>query len=190
MKSNGFTLVEIMFCLSITLILGSFAIPSFKTMLAQQKLESVGHTFFYHLQLARTQSISQGKTFVVCPLEPSKKKSKTAKCGKDWSNGLLVFIDYNLNDRFDESVDFLYSKATLDPEVVNVKWRSFRRGKPIRFLPTGITWHNNGTFTLCHSNHYKLAKGLSMTKSGRINLSYDVDNDGVEDLPNNRKVKC
>ena len=103
---------------------------------------------------------------------------------------LLSDAESGNNDNYDEGIDILYSKAELEPDSVSVNWRSFRRGKPIRFLPTGITWHNNGTFTLCHSKNKKLAKALSMTKSGRINLSYDIDNDGVDELPNNRKVKC
>lgn len=54
---RGFTLVELMLVVAIVMVLSAVAIPSFRDMAANQRLESAAWQMVYDLRLARADAI-------------------------------------------------------------------------------------------------------------------------------------
>ena len=111
-KTAAFSLLELMVVISITLIIITFAVPSFGSLVSRSKIESKANTVFDIFQLARGTAISQGKFITLCP------STDGQQCNQQWQLGLMAFIDNNYDREFsgnDEIIAFLpsTSSATL-----------------------------------------------------------------------------
>mgnify|MGYP000582268234 CR=1 FL=1 len=109
---SAFSLLELMVVISITLIIITFAAPSFGSLVSRSQIESKANTVFDIFQLARGTAISQGKFITLCP------SSDGSQCDEQWQLGVMAFIDNNHDREFsgnDEIVTFLpsTSSATL-----------------------------------------------------------------------------
>jgi len=183
-KSNGFTLLELMFTSTIAVSLLAVAIPGFKHLSKSTTLTSETMQLFSAIKYAREKSISWQKNLILCGTK------NQFDCSDDWSKGHILFIDENNNDQFDPVVDDLIKSHVVDEENLIINWRSFRGKKPIRFIPAGITWHFNGTFTLCLDKSPNYSKAIFLAKTGRVEISEDRNNDGIDELRNGKPVKC
>ena len=111
-RTTGFSLLELMVVISITLIIITFAAPSFGSLISRSQIDSKANTVFDIFQLARSTAISQGKFITLCPSKDGQ------QCDKQWQLGLMAFIDNNHDREFsgkDEIITFLpsTSSATL-----------------------------------------------------------------------------
>ena len=109
---SAFSLLELMVVISITLIIITFAAPSFGSLISRSQIDSKANTVFDIFQLARSTAISQGKFITLCPSKDGQ------QCDKQWQLGLMAFIDNNHDREFsgkDEIITFLpsTSSATL-----------------------------------------------------------------------------
>ncbi len=109
---TGFSLFELMVVISITLIIVTFAAPSFGSLVSRSQIESKANTVFDIFQLARGTAINQGKFITLCP------STDGQQCHQQWQLGLMAFIDNNHDREFsgsDEIITFLpgTSSATL-----------------------------------------------------------------------------
>lgn len=57
---HGFTLIELMFVMVILAILGTLALPSFRDLVASQRLKAVGYDLVSDLMLARSEALKRG----------------------------------------------------------------------------------------------------------------------------------
>ncbi|WP_144395502.1 GspH/FimT family pseudopilin [Pleionea sediminis] len=183
MNCKGFTIIELLFAIAILFILTVFALPAFSNFLDRSKIQTEAMQLMATIKTAREKSISSGDVLVLC----GKKKDE---CGKKWSEGYLLFTDKNNDRQFTEDIDTLLFSHNYNDDNIHVKWRSFRASKPIHFLPSGITWHNNGTFILCLDKDPKLAKALFVAKTGRIEMSRDTNYDEYDEDRDGDKLKC
>lgn len=95
-KVQGFTLVEAMIAMTILVILVSSTTSSFIGAITRNKDASGSLVLKKHIEQMRNHAISSGQSVVMCP-------SKDAKqCGRNWSEGWLVYVDMNRNFIFDE----------------------------------------------------------------------------------------
>ena len=111
-STSGFSLLELMVVISITLIIITFAVPSFGSLVSRSQIDSKANTVFDIFQLARGTAISQGKFITLCPSKDGR------QCDKQWQLGLMAFVDNNHDREFsgnDEIITFLpsTSSATL-----------------------------------------------------------------------------
>ncbi|MEE4246178.1 MAG: GspH/FimT family pseudopilin [Kangiellaceae bacterium] len=184
MKDQGFTLIELLVVSSIFITLVALAIPTFKESRERAILSAASSKLLSSIHLARSRSINLSKDVILCG------SIKGTECDQQWSKGIMVFIDNNHDGSYDDENDARESFRSVDFEKLSISWKSFRGDKPIKFLPSGITWHQNGTFILCLDNNPKYAKAITLTKSGRARLSIDSDNDGIDELRDEKPIEC
>lgn len=82
----GFTLVELLVSLTVLAILLIFALPSFKTMLMNNRLLAQKDALTNSLNYARNVALSQNTQTVVCPFSAA----GSAACGANWQSGWIV----------------------------------------------------------------------------------------------------
>lgn len=91
-------MVELMTVLAIAIILLTLAVPSFHRMMQQQRVSATANDFFAAVNLVRSEAIQRGGRVDLVPLD-----------GADWSNGWVVFVDENNNQKPDEHEKIVFS---------------------------------------------------------------------------------
>lgn len=152
---RGFTLLEFMIVLTISMLLITIAIPGFQHLIQNTRLTSVASKIQNSLLFARNQSVSYLNYVTVCPLENN-------ICSNNWIKGIDVFIDSNKNGHFDNT-DVLLKKG--DPFNSNDKL-AFPANR-ITFTPDGQITINATMFRYC-TNDKRI--GVSIAFSGRTKI--------------------
>lgn len=78
-STRGFTLIELMVVVTLVAVLSAIAVPSFRTLLLNQRLAASMSEFVAALSLARTEALKRSQTITL-----------TSKTGKDWNSGWEV----------------------------------------------------------------------------------------------------
>lgn len=86
-SSKGFTLIELMVVLGIIAAITAFGIPSFRTLIADNRLTSTSNNIMGALQIARSEAVTQHTAIKVCAAN-----SGNTACANstNWSAGVLV----------------------------------------------------------------------------------------------------
>ena len=89
---QGFTLVELMVCLSVLGIMASFAIPSWQRLQERSRVEAARDQLMNDLQTARVRALQRGETLQLSRLRDC---TWATSASNDWSCGwqLLVKAD-------------------------------------------------------------------------------------------------
>ena len=95
MYEQGFTIIELMITLAIAAIIISFAAPSFREVIDNNRVSSRVNDFIASLALAKSEAVKRNANVQIVP---------TAG-GGDWSDGYKIGIDLNGNNLFEDTVD-------------------------------------------------------------------------------------
>jgi type IV fimbrial biogenesis protein FimT len=101
MKNSGFTLAELMITIVIAAILVSLAIPSFTTMIRNNRTTTQINTLLTDLNLARSEASKRGARVSVC----SSTNLTSCAGNTNWATGWIVFIDQDNNGSFSDDGD-------------------------------------------------------------------------------------
>jgi type IV fimbrial biogenesis protein FimT len=141
----GFTLLELMVAIGITAILATVAVPSFTSMMRNNRSASEANAALSVFTLARSEAIKRNRPVIVC------KSSDGSGCvtSGGWQQGAMVFEDTDGNGAFDagepviQAVVPLSSASTItgDSNLANtVTFTSLGRAKAygrITIKPSG-----------------------------------------------------
>ena len=90
---SGLTLIELMVVIVLLAILVTVGVPSFQSLVVQNRAVALSNDLLYHLQLARSQALSQSLPVSVCPIVTG--NSSVCSGTTDWGEGWILFIDEN-----------------------------------------------------------------------------------------------
>lgn len=182
-KLSGFTLIELMFTLGVIGILLNVALPSFNEHIDKSKITAEVKRLKGILQLSRKTAITNSNMVTICP------RSEAGDCGKNWSDGYITFIDKD-QDRQLSTADSLLHQHTIENEKISLRWRAFGVRSSLQWHQTGITNHQNGSFEFCYKDKPEFARGLFITKAGRIRQSKDSNGDNIHENASGNNISC
>lgn len=102
-KIRAFTLIELMVTIAIFVIVVSFAIPSFTSMIQNNYSLSISHDLISSLKFARSEAIKRNSPVSLCATSDSNYTS----CGNAWSLGWIIFSDYNGDGTYSSGNDVI-----------------------------------------------------------------------------------
>lgn len=85
-RDAAFTLIELMITIAIAMILLAIAIPSFSTMLGNNRLTATANALLVALNFTRSNALTQNNSTQLCPLGAA----GSTICGTDWRAGWIV----------------------------------------------------------------------------------------------------
>ncbi len=90
--TGGFTLLELMFTLTVAAILLGVGVPSFIDTIRNNRAATNINELSNAFAIARNEAIRRGANITVC------RSSDGATCGADWADGWIVFVDGAASD--------------------------------------------------------------------------------------------
>jgi type IV fimbrial biogenesis protein FimT len=172
---RGFTMVELMVSIAIAAILAGLAVPSFRDLIASNRLKSHTSAFHTSLLLARSEAIKRKEgRVVVC------KSADGAACTTDggWQQGWIVFADANGNGSVNAGEVVFHKVASLSGDFLLKRESGHDTlADYVSYSSTGapkLTGSENpqsGAFTLCQAGVAGDARQLEIFVTGRVSVS-------------------
>ncbi|WP_255402383.1 Tfp pilus assembly protein FimT/FimU [Pseudoxanthomonas sp. CF125] len=143
---GGFSLLEALVVMAISAIGLAIGVPSYRSMIENQRASSTMHLLTAYMASARSTAISYRIPTVVCPSN----RGGGCRMDGDWSQGWLMFFDADGNRQPDAREDILRDEnAPLHPSLRLVS----SSGRPqLRYLPDGRSAGSNISVRLCRDD--------------------------------------
>jgi type IV fimbrial biogenesis protein FimT len=100
-KCAGISLVEMMIAITIIAVLASVAVPSYRSVTTRNRISSEIGALMGDFQYARSESVRQGLTVVVCTIADPNANPPTCGASSSWQNGWIVFSDVGGSGAYD-----------------------------------------------------------------------------------------
>ncbi|PKF61216.1 general secretion pathway protein GspH [Psychromonas sp. psych-6C06] len=150
--ARGFTLLELVIVLIISMLLITIGIPGFQTLIQNNRLTAAASSIKNNLLFARNQSVSYLNYVTVCPLESN-------VCTNNWISGIDIFIDSNRNGSYDSGEVLLKTGDKFNSNDTLVFPSS-----SITYTPDGQITGSSAIFRYCTGDE---RIGVSVAYSGR-----------------------
>lgn len=174
--ARGFSVVDLVVTLTALLILLGVGVPAMQRLLADNATSSIRNRLAGGIQFARLGAITRTQALTLCPSRDLR------HCSGDytaWHRGIILFADRNANRRRDPGEPLLRVIQDIPPQV---RIRSSRGRRSIRFAPDGSAWGSNLTLRLCSPGTPEANRAIILYGSGRMRFS--------RRLPNGQKIRC
>lgn len=164
-SQSGFTLIELMVALAVSLILIVIGIPSFTQMLARSDVTSTSLAIRTGLSIARSEAVKRGARIQVCSLD-----DEDTQCAGNvgigrlvWDDGFIVFQDVDNDKTYTAGIDELLHLARFS-EPLEIDWG---RGHYLIYAPSGRLQMGNSSFHIKHAAA-SLERHLILNNVGRV----------------------
>lgn len=91
-RQRGFTLIELMVTLAVLAIVASIAVPSFNTMIQNNRSLALGEELASALNYARSEAVKRGARITLCG------SVNGTACDGDWTDNWIVVVDTATTD--------------------------------------------------------------------------------------------
>lgn len=156
-KTKGFTLIELLISLAILGIVSSFAIPSYTSFMAENRLSNENTSLMLDFVLARGEAATRGTRVTVC-----QSANNTSCSSAGWGAGRIVFVDGGAAGSVDGTDEILRVSSAISSQDSML---ADKTDTYISYQPSGVA-NNNLIITTCLSG-YDGAK-MTIYPSGRI----------------------
>lgn len=150
---SGFTLIELIISLGVFTIALMVAVPSFQTMILNNRLSTDADLLVNDLNFARMTALNQNGDIKVCPID----SPNTTTCGSDWSVGWIVV-----------------TSPTVGAEILLKAQQNSDKGPKIAANLNSLIFNSRGlafeqaNFSLCDSRGSSFARSVEVLTTGFI----------------------
>lgn len=144
-KAVGFTLIELLVVIALVVIMTTWAVPSFQSLIERSRIATEVMRLRTALAQARNTAVTRRVPITVCPSLNQK------DCVQDWKAPLMLFVNKGTaGERNIVSEPVL--KTWPASEAGSVAYSGFGSERYIRYRPNGAPKGQNGTYTICRSS--------------------------------------
>ncbi|MBD3641302.1 MAG: GspH/FimT family pseudopilin [Marinobacter sp.] len=193
-RNSGFTLLELLVTITILGIIATYAIPSFRQMILNNRLTAQTNETTSIISFARSEA-SKLRTGVVTICGSA--DSATCSGNAALETGLIVFRDDDMDAAVDAGTDTLLkvSGALAGGNTLRILDMTSDGGNYVQFDNKGFpraSATNNvaGTFILCDDRGAPEARAVSINFSGQTHLARDTDANGTLNDHEGNDITC
>lgn len=165
-RSAGFTLVELMMVVAILAIVMAIAVPSFNTMIKNNRLVAASNDLAGALHYARSEAVRRGRSVEVDAIS------------NDIGNGLRVWFDNDGDGSLDDGEELRLVRLETAGDIAISGDSDGTTGNDISlsYSPRGSVAGagNQLTLTLCDDRTGDFGKQLSLLASGVLRLASGI----------------
>lgn len=114
MNTRGFSLVEILACLTVMAVLAALALPNLLKPLAGARLSALASEFAAATDLARSEAVRRHINVVICPRSSSGSCQSSAT---SWNQGWLLYADADADDQLDSTETRLQERVGVPSDT-------------------------------------------------------------------------
>ena len=157
-NSPGFSLYELLMTLALVALVLTLGIPSFGSILANNRLKAEVDALFHAVHLARKSSIVRRRVVTLCPSADG----VACEPGFDWSIGWMMFVNTDRDQpvaRDDDEPVLSHHRVDRDAQIMSNR-RTFT-------LRSTVLRATNGTLVFCDRSGRGTARALVISYTGR-----------------------
>ncbi len=151
-SGRGFSLIELMVVMSIAAILLAAGVPSFRSLIQNQRMTATVNDFFAAINLTRSEAIQRGTRVDLVPADAA-----------DWAMGWVVFVDENDNQKPDTGEQIIFSHGPAPNGIAIASAFTDSTVKYIAYNGTGRT-RTNASSQKTQSGHLSFTVGEQVRK--------------------------
>lgn len=162
----GFSLVELIFTITLSSILLTLAFPVYNHLILDLHLFSLTDRVFFTLNYAQSEAIRRRKVITLC-------KSKDGKsCSGRWKDGWIIFTGKNpASSIANGNLPLRVFPALSHRE--SLEWHGFHSDNYLQLFPDGSI--QNGHFILCVKTFSrKMTRYIKISPTGRIRIIREI----------------
>ena len=163
-KNRGFTAVELLVVLAVSIIVLATAIPSLRAFVLNNRRAATVNELVTAFNLARSEALKRSQTVGVCRVADPLATPPACEAGNDWQNGWMVFNDANSDDAIVDSEDIrIYSGAPVGATLMGG-----RNAGIVQFGRLGTSGGTNDTIAFCDDRGVNFGRRVIVSNQGRI----------------------
>ena len=160
-KQKGFTLIELMVTLSVLIIISTVGVPALGDFIQVSRQNATFNSLVDLYSFARQEAVHRGEAVRLCPVSVA----APGQCSKDWSDGMLVYIDRTGDINFQAGDELLREQFYGQ----GVRVASSRNNYKILIKSDGTAPGANRTFTVS-VNGLAGNRQLTISQMGRARV--------------------
>lgn len=169
---TGFTLIELMIAISMSIVILTFAVPSFSSFIKNGRVTTYTNTLVTDVNFARQEAVTRGEKVILCRSANPTAASPT--CGgnaNNWSSGWLVFVNTDANTTYDAGTDTLLRATAKVAGSITIKTNNTSNANLV-YKTDGTIDMGGGTavFAVCDERGEGLGNQLQVSPTGRPRL--------------------
>ena len=162
----GFTLVELIVTMAIAAIILTQAVPSFSTMISNNRLTTQTNDLVADINLARSEAIKRGLRVILC--RTANPNAVAATCGgtaNTWSTSWLLYADDDGSGVFESANDTLIRIGHPAQSTITVMTNATSNNN-LEYNPDGTTNEGGNTAIFAICDDRGTANGLQINVNG------------------------
>ncbi len=176
--AQGFTLIELLIAIAMSMIILTFAVPSFSSFIKNGRVTTYTNTLVTDVNYARNEAVTRGNNIILC--RSANPTADIPACGgnaSDWTTGWLVFVNTDTNNTYDDGVDILLRVTAQATGTVTIKTNDTSNVNLIYKSDGTIDMGGNtAVFAICDDRGEGHGNQLQVSPTGRPRLITPVPN--------------
>lgn len=161
---KGFTLIEMMVVLMIVAVLAMFAYPAYQALMARVESKNISSTLLETFRRAKISAMMHQKDTIMCLTNAS------GHCDRYGQAGVLVFVDNNYNNRFD-NLDILVHSQQFELRYGKLQMNASLGRSHMKFMgDTAKPRGNFGNIRYCSDANLQLSHQIVLNMHGNLSV--------------------